>query len=174
MVEMWVMTCDIGFSAGLLGRPLKGVVRPGRPHQTSGQIRDRAFVGEDRNLLFSPASMSNRETRWRTLRMKDESHKWWARHGRDSWRDLARRNCGGRSPSEHSARAQDKIISFIEDIALIKKILMHLGLWETRPVGRSARRVDSNHDPPQCDNLHIPTIETELTYDYTYSWPAQP
>jgi hypothetical protein len=33
-----------------------------------------------------------------------------------------------------------KRISFIEDDALIKKILMHLGLWETR-----------NHDPPKPD-----------------------
>ena len=32
------------------------------------------------------------------------------------------------------------------------------GLWETR-----------NHDPPQSDDTHIRAIETELTYDYTYS-----
>jgi hypothetical protein len=51
-----------------------------------------------------------------------------------------------------------KVISFIEDDALIKKILIHLGLWETR-----------NHDPPKSNDTHIPTIETELTYDYTYS-----
>ena len=51
-----------------------------------------------------------------------------------------------------------KVISFIEDGELIKKILVHLRLWETR-----------NHDPPQCEDVHIPTIETELTYDYTYS-----
>jgi hypothetical protein len=50
-----------------------------------------------------------------------------------------------------------KIISFIEDDQLIKKILSHLDLW-TR-----------NHDPPQSNNVHIPPIETELTYDYTYS-----
>jgi hypothetical protein len=54
-----------------------------------------------------------------------------------------------------------KVICFIEDEALIKKILKHLGLWDTR-----------NHDPPHLDDVHIPTIETELTYDYTYSWPA--
>ena len=40
---------------------------------------------------------------------------------------------------------------------LIKKILIHLGLWETR-----------NHDPPQSNETHTPTIETERTYDYTY------
>ena len=51
-----------------------------------------------------------------------------------------------------------KLISFIEYDALIKKTLMHLGLWETR-----------NHDPPKLDTLHTPAIETELTYDYTYS-----
>jgi hypothetical protein len=50
------------------------------------------------------------------------------------------------------------VISFIEDDALIKKILEHLGLWETR-----------NHDPAQVDDAYPPTIETELTYDYTYS-----
>ncbi|MCP3931522.1 MAG: hypothetical protein GY705_20750 [Bacteroidetes bacterium] len=50
------------------------------------------------------------------------------------------------------------VIAFIEDDTLIKKILMHLGLWEIR-----------NHDPPQSKDVHIPTIETELTYDYTYS-----
>ncbi len=51
-----------------------------------------------------------------------------------------------------------KVIGFIEHDALIKKILMHLGLWETR-----------NHDPPQSNDSQTPTIETELTYDYTYS-----
>jgi hypothetical protein len=49
-----------------------------------------------------------------------------------------------------------KVISFIEDDRIIGKILTHLGLWETR-----------NHDPLQLDDAHIPTIETELTYDYT-------
>lgn len=51
-----------------------------------------------------------------------------------------------------------KVIAFIEDDALIKKILIHLRLWETH-----------NHDPPQSINTHTPTIETELTHDYTYS-----
>ncbi len=51
-----------------------------------------------------------------------------------------------------------KVISFIEDHALIKKILIHLGLCKTR-----------NHDPPQSNDTHIPTIETELTYDDTDS-----
>ncbi len=51
-----------------------------------------------------------------------------------------------------------KIISFIEDEKLIKKILIHLGLWQTRI-----------HNPPQFDDAHTPTFETELTYDYTYS-----
>jgi hypothetical protein len=54
-----------------------------------------------------------------------------------------------------------KVISFIEDDALIKKILKHLGLWDTR-----------NHDPPHLDDAHIATIEIERTYDYTYFWPA--
>jgi hypothetical protein len=48
--------------------------------------------------------------------------------------------------------------SIIEDDKPIEKILTHLGLWQTR-----------NHDPPQPDNTHTPTVETELTYDTTYS-----
>jgi len=51
-----------------------------------------------------------------------------------------------------------KMISFIYDDALIKKILVHLWLWDMR-----------NYDPSHFDNTHIPTIETELTYDDTYS-----
>ena len=51
-----------------------------------------------------------------------------------------------------------KVISFIEDDALIKKILEHLGLWEIRI-----------HDPPQSDETHFPAVDTELTYDDTYS-----
>jgi predicted TIM-barrel fold metal-dependent hydrolase len=51
-----------------------------------------------------------------------------------------------------------KVICLIEDDALIKKILQHLGLCETR-----------NHNPPQLNETHIATTETELTYDYTYS-----
>lgn len=51
-----------------------------------------------------------------------------------------------------------KVICYIENDALIKKIWMHLGLWDTK-----------NHDPPQSNDAHIPTIETELIYDYTYS-----
>lgn len=47
-----------------------------------------------------------------------------------------------------------RIIAFIEDEALIKKILKHLGLWETR-----------NHDPPARNDTHTP----ELTYDDDYS-----
>ena len=47
-----------------------------------------------------------------------------------------------------------RIIAFIEDEAVIKKILKHLGLWETR-----------NHDPPAQNPTHIP----ELTYDDDYS-----
>lgn len=47
-----------------------------------------------------------------------------------------------------------KIISFIEDQQLVKKILNHLGLWETR-----------NHDPPAKRATHIP----ELIHDDSYS-----
>lgn len=50
------------------------------------------------------------------------------------------------------------VIAFIGDTKLIKKILIHLGLWETR-----------NHDPAQLDISYTPTIETELAYDYAHS-----
>jgi hypothetical protein len=43
-------------------------------------------------------------------------------------------------------------------VNMIKPTLEHLGLWKTR-----------NYDPPQVDDAYPPTIETELTYDYTYS-----
>ncbi len=47
-----------------------------------------------------------------------------------------------------------RIIAFIEDEAVIKKILKHLSLCETR-----------NHDPPARNPTHIP----KLTYDDDYS-----
>jgi len=47
-----------------------------------------------------------------------------------------------------------KIISFIEDLDIIEKILRHLDLWDTR-----------NHDPPEPEPSHIP----ELVYDYSDS-----
>ena len=43
-----------------------------------------------------------------------------------------------------------RVIAFIEDPVVIKKILKHLGLWETR-----------NHGPPLEVSSYIP----ELTYD---------
>ena len=58
-----------------------------------------------------------------------------------------------------------KIISFIEHKEVIEKILRHLGLWDTRLVGRSAKRVASNHDPPVRNTPHIP----EFTCDDDYS-----
>ncbi len=47
-----------------------------------------------------------------------------------------------------------RIVSFIEKFVLVKKILQHLNLWDTR-----------NHDPPDKDATHTP----ELTYDYSDS-----
>ena len=47
-----------------------------------------------------------------------------------------------------------RIIAFIEDEVVIKKILNHLGLRETR-----------NHGPPDQSHPHIP----EPTYDDDYS-----
>jgi hypothetical protein len=44
------------------------------------------------------------------------------------------------------------------EVRVIALSMKHLGLWDTR-----------NHDPPHLDDAHIATIETELTYDYTYS-----
>ncbi len=47
-----------------------------------------------------------------------------------------------------------KIISFIEDLDIIEKILRHLDLWDTR-----------NHGPPEPEPSHI----SELVYDYSDS-----
>lgn len=47
-----------------------------------------------------------------------------------------------------------RVIAFIEDEPLTRKILKHLGLWNTR-----------NHGPPVQSRTHIP----ELTYDDDYS-----
>ena len=47
-----------------------------------------------------------------------------------------------------------KIISFIEEPDIIRNILVHPDLWETR-----------NHDPPAAKYMQIP----ELTYDDSYS-----
>ncbi len=47
-----------------------------------------------------------------------------------------------------------RIIAFIEDEQVIKRILKHLGLWETH-----------NHDPAVQNPSHIP----DLTYDDDYS-----
>ncbi len=44
-----------------------------------------------------------------------------------------------------------KIISFIEDLDIIEKILRHLGLWDIH-----------NHDPPQA-------VISELVYDFSVS-----
>lgn len=51
-----------------------------------------------------------------------------------------------------------KAISFIEDDVLIKKIMIHLGMWNA-----------GNQDLPQLNIAHHRTIETELSYDYIYS-----
>ncbi|MDK1119594.1 MAG: hypothetical protein QGM50_12520 [Anaerolineae bacterium] len=49
-----------------------------------------------------------------------------------------------------------RIISFIEDGQLIKKILKHLELWETR-----------NHDPPTENIPHIPELIYLPVRDHT-------
>jgi predicted TIM-barrel fold metal-dependent hydrolase len=51
-----------------------------------------------------------------------------------------------------------RIIAFIEAPPVIRIILSHLGLWETR-----------NHGPPKSLADPIPTFETEFTIDTTYS-----
>jgi hypothetical protein len=61
-----------------------------------------------------------------------------------------------------------RIISFIEDGRIIRKILAHLGLWETRLV-RAKRSVASNHDPPMIKDSHISCGKNELTYAFNYS-----
>lgn len=54
-----------------------------------------------------------------------------------------------------------RIIAFIEEQPVIKKILSHLGLWETR-----------NHDLPKAHADPIPAFESEFTIDTTY-WLLQ-
>lgn len=50
-----------------------------------------------------------------------------------------------------------KIISFIEEPDVIRKILVHLDLWDVR-----------NHDPPVKTHEQV----HELTYDYSYAQPS--
>jgi hypothetical protein len=52
-------------------------------------------------------------------------------------------------------QGQMKIISFIEDLDIIEKILRHLGLWDIH-----------NHDPPQAV---ISEPVPELVYDFSDS-----
>jgi hypothetical protein len=51
-----------------------------------------------------------------------------------------------------------RIIAFIEEQPVIKKILLHLGLLQTH-----------NHDPPKPRADPIPTFESEFIIDTTYS-----
>jgi hypothetical protein len=51
-----------------------------------------------------------------------------------------------------------RVIAFIEEHALINKILTRLGLWETR-----------DHDPPQSAEKPIPAFEADLTIDESFS-----
>ena len=51
-----------------------------------------------------------------------------------------------------------RVIAFIEEQPVIKKILSHLGLWQTH-----------NHDPPRARADPIPTFESEFTIDTTCS-----
>jgi len=61
-----------------------------------------------------------------------------------------------------------RIISFIENKETIKKILVHLGLWETR-----------NHDPPLCKgNVHkyipdLPEIKETVYDDFSQLTPYE-
>ena len=65
-----------------------------------------------------------------------------------------------------------RIISFIEEEEIIKKILLHLNLWMTK-----------NHDPPPNDKIHQQihnpqTLETndnlyEPVYDYFPQMPYE-
>lgn len=51
-----------------------------------------------------------------------------------------------------------RIIAFIEEQPVIKKILSHFGLWQTH-----------NHDPPKSRADPIPAFESEFTIGTTYS-----
>ena len=54
-------------------------------------------------------------------------------------------------------RGEMRIISFIEDMGVVEKILRHLGLWKTR-----------NHDPPGPDVPRSP----DFVHDDRYSQVA--
>ena len=51
-----------------------------------------------------------------------------------------------------------RVIAFIEEQPVIRKILSHLGLWDIH-----------NHDPPKPRADPITTFESEFTIDTTYS-----
>ena len=51
-----------------------------------------------------------------------------------------------------------RIIAFIEEQPVIKRILSHLGLWQIH-----------NHDPPKARADPVPAFESEFTIDTTYS-----
>jgi hypothetical protein len=64
-----------------------------------------------------------------------------------------------------------RIISFIEDPSVIRKILMHLGLWLVR-----SRPPPKIHDPPSIEYAateylsHAPHPQTDAYADPEYSW----
>ena len=53
-----------------------------------------------------------------------------------------------------------KIVSFIEDQAVVRKILQHLGLWETQP-----------RPPPK---KIVPLAPVEPVREDPFSWAADP
>jgi hypothetical protein len=84
----------------------------------------------------------------------------WSKQLRRSWARLIQKIYNVDPLICPKCRGVMKIISFIEDKAVIEKILRHLGLWETH-----------NHDPP----VPNPAFILELTYvvdDYSQVPPA--
>ena len=76
------------------------------------------------------------------------------------WRDLIKKvwEC---DPLTCVCGAQMRIVSLIDDVEVIERILRHLGLWpEKKPVEASR-----SHDPPQEGLPEFPTEEVVAFYD---------
>jgi hypothetical protein len=73
-----------------------------------------------------------------------------------------------------------RIISFIEDVQVIRDILTYLGLWlvRSRPPPACARTADRPkiHDPPNIEYAtsdylaYAPHPQTDVYADHEYSW----
>jgi hypothetical protein len=67
-----------------------------------------------------------------------------------------------------------RIISFIEDKETIKKILVHLGLWETRNHDPPTKKtIEANHIVPELPEMVYDDFSQLTSYDDDYSQVAE-